>query len=345
MGKLNNEYNSDHKSSFLNVKEKLNWRSSLSREQSFSLPLELLEKSEVLMYVRILENVVDRLQWKSGKAKSSPQYPVKAKDVKTEDSQVTEENSPWLKVIRKQPSRKRITRKQLTCKFFLAGYCKFGKYCWYSHDGEINALEEAQRVTEIVKANRQVKVGKYTCLKKSASDSEISRTDRRWNKPSKCPHAKQSKLEGNQIQPVEAIAASKPSSNGKNLDVDDLEKNEDPGLKQNQVEKDPIVTSNESVESDGKKVNQSSEIPKENSSTKKKSQEKVVTNSAEKTKEHQADESKDVMSDKEAEVFVDKLLMKINAAQLPERKEKNQSFQRKKGKKKSCKNQWKQRDV
>ena len=48
------------------------WRSSLSREQSFSLPLELLGKAEIILYARVLENLVHCLQTKDNNNEQSP---------------------------------------------------------------------------------------------------------------------------------------------------------------------------------------------------------------------------------------------------------------------------------
>ena len=57
------------------------WRSSLSRGQSFSLPLEFLGKAEVIMYARILENIVHCLQTKDNKNDQSPLDPAKVINV------------------------------------------------------------------------------------------------------------------------------------------------------------------------------------------------------------------------------------------------------------------------
>ena len=52
------------------------WRSSLSSRLSFSLPLEFLGKAEVIMFARILENIVQCLQTRNNKNDQSPFDPV-----------------------------------------------------------------------------------------------------------------------------------------------------------------------------------------------------------------------------------------------------------------------------
>ena len=66
--------------------------SSLSRDQSFALPLELMDKTEVIMYARILENIVDRLRRKSTKVELSPPHPEKAFDVNKNVQQTAKTN-------------------------------------------------------------------------------------------------------------------------------------------------------------------------------------------------------------------------------------------------------------
>ena len=142
--------------------------SSLSRDRSFSLPLEHLEKAEVIVYARILENVVDRLQTKSGKVKSIPQYSEKANNV-TQHLHQTGRTDLTAKPRTRTSQTSNVTTptSKKICWYFRNSTCKFGSLCWNSHS-RVKKVDEDKKNPK--KKNRKLK--SRNTLEKSSEKSK-----------------------------------------------------------------------------------------------------------------------------------------------------------------------------
>ena len=91
--------------------------------QSFPIPIELLEKAELLAYVPILKNVLHRIQQNFNQRDSDWQSSCHCKtDKAAKTPAVNSLINPRFDVNEK-------VKKKFRCKYFSAGFCKFANAC------------------------------------------------------------------------------------------------------------------------------------------------------------------------------------------------------------------------
>ena len=133
-------YNCKFDHDFLDIGRNLKPLENIHREkifseiQSFQIPLELLEKDELVAYARILENCLHRCQQKFNQRDSDWQSSSHCRsDKAAKMPAVGSLRNPRFDVNAK-------AKKKITCKYFSAGFCKFANGCWYSHEGITKSL-------------------------------------------------------------------------------------------------------------------------------------------------------------------------------------------------------------
>ena len=91
--------------------------------KSFSIPVELLEKAELVLYVQILQNVVHRLQQKNQRIPNWKLSSHCRTDKAAKMPAVNSMRNPRFNVNEK-------AKNKFPCKYFLAGFCKYANACW-----------------------------------------------------------------------------------------------------------------------------------------------------------------------------------------------------------------------
>ena len=124
--------------------------------KSFSIPVELLEKAELVLYVQILQNVVHRLQQKNQRI---PDWKLSSHcrtDKAAKMPAVNSMRNPRFNVNEK-------AKNKFPCKYFLAGFCKYANACWYSHERVEKALNRSRSSRNSNSSPKNAKVKKITC--------------------------------------------------------------------------------------------------------------------------------------------------------------------------------------
>ena len=122
-------YNCKCNHDFLDIERNLKSLENIHSEkifpgiQSFPIPLELLEKYELVAYVRILENCLHRIQQKFNQWDSNWQSSSHCRSDKA--AKMPAVNS--LRNSRFDVNEK--VKKKFRCKYFSAGFCKFANAC------------------------------------------------------------------------------------------------------------------------------------------------------------------------------------------------------------------------
>ena len=130
----------------------------------FSMPLEILEKNELIAYARILENVVENLQQNQSHKGRDLQRGHYWNPEKTAMKPMISMKNPWLDGICSTnvelPNNGKV-KKKLTCIYFSSGYCRFGDACWYSHEKMKKTLKKTQSSPETISHNYSSGKSKY----------------------------------------------------------------------------------------------------------------------------------------------------------------------------------------
>ena len=108
--------------------------------RSFSIPVELLEKAELVAYARILENVLKRLHedhnrrdndWQLSCTSGRPTDKVSCTRAAESSLRNPRFDANCSRNLKDTFNGK--VKKKLPCKYFSAGYCKYEDACWYVH--------------------------------------------------------------------------------------------------------------------------------------------------------------------------------------------------------------------
>ena len=239
------------------------------------------------------------------------------------------------------------------CWYFNNSMCKFGRLCWNLHrrvkklddklnpqkrNGQVNACnlfitEEPKKDILKTKAENSERLQESSVVvdaNELPTDAQCEMEDKSQNK-SKISTLECEIQESNHVDVKGTVEQSKMTTEHKSIE-ECAETREEDSLKPSSGKEKVAVESREVELQNDEQRNP--EKSKNEISVDSRDIELIIPF-----------ESHNVISETDAADFVDKLLMKMKAEKFSEGKDKNETFPKKKGKKKLCKNRHKRRDV
>ena len=205
----------------------------------FSIPLEILNKNELIAYSRILENVVENLHYNQNHKDTDWQRGHTCNPDKTATDPMISVKNPWLDGICSTNTgfhNKGKVKKKLNCRYFLSGYCtycRFGDACWYSHEKMKKTLKKTQSSPETISHNYSSGKSKYAeysrekshCGSKGTKVPNPRKTTNYENKQAIMENVNTGPQGSSQLQDV--LEATSKSSNSSTVETSEGHKNPD----------------------------------------------------------------------------------------------------------------------